>query len=86
MKIKKKEVLLPFRQTLAYRLLIITLLIGAFLYTVYEMVISIQTSNTLAFIIAAIAGVIVSIFIFMNLERLRAIKLPAQTVKRMKRR
>jgi hypothetical protein len=79
MKIKKKEAVLPFRQTLAYRMLLLTVLILAFVYTLYEMVVTLMVKNTLAFIIAAVSGVLVSIAIFYNLDKLKSAKVPAKT-------
>jgi len=86
MKIKKKDVTVPFRQTLAYRMLLLTTSILVFVYTLYEMTVALAANNTLAFIIAALIGVAVAIAVFYNLDHLRDAKLPAHTVKRMKRR
>ena len=86
MKIKKKETLLPFRQTMAYRMMLLTLSILFFLYTLYEMVISLSVNNTLAFVISAVVGVGAAIMVFYNLDHLRDAKVPSTTLKRMKRR
>ena len=86
MKIKKKEAILPFRQTMAYRMLMLTLAVLFFLYTVYEMTMALRVNNTVAFVISAIAGVLASIAIFLNIDKLRYAKVPANTLKRMKRR
>ena len=85
-KIKKKEAVMPFRETLAYRMLLLTAAILFFVYTLYEMVMSLRAGNTLAFIIAAVAGVLTSIAIFFNLDRLKTAKIPARTLQRLKRR
>jgi hypothetical protein len=83
-KIKKKEAVMPFRETLAYRMLLLTAGILFFLFTLYEMVASYQ--HTGAFIIAVIAGVLTSMTIFYNLDRLKTAKIPARTLQRLKRR
>ena len=70
-KIKRKEAVIPFRETMAYRMMLLTLAILFFLYTVYEMWITYLVNNTLAFIIAAVAGVAAAFAIFYNLDRLR---------------
>ena len=76
MRIKKKSELKPFRQTMAYRLLLVLASFLIFLYTIYEMVAAYRVSNTIAFVIAAIAGVLASIGIFYNLDRARYIPIP----------
>jgi nitrate reductase gamma subunit len=76
MRIKKKSELKPFRQTMAYRLLLVFGCFLIFLYTIYELVAAYRVNNTIAFIIAAVAGVLASIGIFYNLDRARYIPLP----------
>jgi polyferredoxin len=85
-RIKKKDVPLPFRQTMAYRMLMLALSILFFVYTLYEMTVSLMANNTLAFILAVLVGLAAAFTIFHNLDHLRDAKIPAQTVKRMKRR
>ena len=86
LRIKKKGVTVPFRQTLAYRMLLLTLSIIFFIYTLYEMTVGLAENNTLAFIIAVLVGVAAAIMVFYNLDHLRDAKIPPQTMKRMKRR
>ncbi len=86
LKIKKKGDVLPFRQTMAYRMMCLTVSIIAFVYTVYEMVIALAATNTLAFIISAVIGVGVAFTVFFNLDRLKYAKVSPQTAKRMNRR
>jgi polyferredoxin len=76
MRIKKKAEVKPFRQTMAYRLLLVLASFLIFLYTIYEMVSAYRVNNTIAFIIAAVAGVLASIGIFFNLDRARYIPIP----------
>ena len=86
LKIKKKEAVMPFRQTMAYRMLLLTLSILLFVYTLYEMTVSMAANNTLAFIIAVLAGIGVAFMVFYNLDRLKQAKIPSTTARRMKRR
>lgn len=77
MRIKKKSVVLPFRQTLAYRLLLAVGCFILFFFAIYQMVTALRVNNTLAFVIAGIAGVLSSIGIFYNLGKARDIGVPA---------
>ena len=86
LKIKKKDVVPPFRETLAYRMMLLTASIVVFIYLLYEMAVSLRANNTVAFIISAAAGVGMAFAIFYNLDHLRDAKVPARTLKRMKRR
>jgi len=86
LKIKKKEAVMPFRQTMAYRMLLLTGSILLFVWTLYEMTVSLMANNTLAFIIAAVMGVVAAITVFYNLDHLRDAKIPSSTAKRLKRR
>src|SRR3989442_15809132 len=79
LKIKKKEAVMPFRETMAYRMLLLTLSIAFFIYTLYEMTVSMLANNTLAFIIAVLAGIGAAFAIFYNLDRLKQAKIPSST-------
>ena len=86
LRIKKKEAVLPFRQTMAYRAILLMLSILSFVFTVYEMYQSLLANNTVAFIISVLIGLAAAFAIFYNLDQLRHVKIPAHTLKRMKRR
>jgi hypothetical protein len=77
MRIKKKSVVQPFRETLAYRLLLAVGSFIFFVFAVYEMISALRVNNTLAFVIAGVAGVLASIGIFYNLGRAKDIGVPA---------
>jgi len=77
---------MPFRQTMAYRMMLLTLSILLFVWTLYEMTVSLMANNTLAFIIAAIMGILAAFTVFYNLDHLRGAKIPAATARRLKRR
>src|SRR5262245_14331591 len=64
LKIKKKETVLPFRQTMAYRMLLLTLSLLFFIYTVYEMSVSLMANNTVAFIISVLVGLFAAFAVF----------------------
>jgi len=86
LQINKKGAVVSFRQTMAYRMLLLTLSILFFIYTLYEMVVSLAANNTLAFIMSAVVGVAAAFAVFYNLDHLKSAKVPPQTLKRMKRR
>ena len=86
LRIKKKETVIPFRETLAYRMIWLSLSVVVFIYTIYEVIVAYQVSNTLAFILAAIVSVGSAIFIFYNVDHLSTARVPAHTLKRMRRR
>ena len=86
MKIKKKEAVMPFRQTIAYRMLLLTVSILLFVWTLYEMTISLMANNTVAFIIAVVMGILAAFTVFYNLDHLRDAKIPTGTAKRLRRR
>lgn len=85
LKIKKKDTVLPFRQTFVYRMLLLALSILFFVFTLYEMTMAWSVNNTLAFIIAAMTAICASFLIFYNLDRLKLAKVPESTLKRIKR-
>lgn len=76
MRIKKKTEVMPLRETMAYRLLLVLGSILFFLFTLYEMVTALQANNTVAFVISLIGGVLSAISLFYNLERARHIPMP----------
>ena len=76
MRIKKKADTKPFRATMAYRLLLVLGSALVFLFAIYEMWNAYIVNNTVAFIIALVAGVLSSLGIFFNLDRARRIPLP----------
>jgi F0F1-type ATP synthase assembly protein I len=85
-RIKKKEEVIPFRQTMAYRMIMLTLSILLFLYLLYEMVVAWSVNNTLAFLIAGVPACVAAFAIFYNLDHLKTARIPARTLKRIKRR
>jgi len=85
MRIKKKEAVLPFRETLAYRMIIAGASLLVFVAALYVLVGAVATNMTLA-IAAGVVGAAAAFGIFYNLDRLREAKIPKRTLNRMKRR
>ena len=85
MRIKKKESVLPFRETLAYRMILIGASLLVFVIALYLLVSNISTNMTLA-ITSGGVGLAAALSLFYNLDRLREAKVPKRTLNRMKRR
>src|SRR5690242_7498188 len=85
MRIKKKDAVIPFRETLAYRMILAGTSLLAFLIALYILVGAVSTNITLAIVSGAI-GVAAAFGIFYNLDHLRDAKVPKRTLNRMKRR
>jgi hypothetical protein len=85
MRIKKKEVVLPFRETVAYRMLLLAGSIIVFVVALFVMVGAFQ-ANTITFVASATIGVAAAFAVFYNLNHLRDAKIPKQTLQKMKRR
>jgi hypothetical protein len=75
MRIKKKGDVKPFRDTMAYRLLIVLVSILIVLFSMFEMFAQYSVNNT-AFIVAMVAGIIFTVILFYNLEQARHIPMP----------
>ena len=84
MRIKKKETVIPFRETLAYRMILIGASIIAFMIALYLLVSAISTNMTMA-IASGVVGLAGALSLFYNLDRLREAKVPKRTLNRMKR-
>jgi hypothetical protein len=86
LRIKKKDAVIPFRETMAYRLLLATASLLLVLVTVYFLMTYIQAGNTTG-IIAAVVGTVMAVTgLLYNLGEVRNAKVPASTLKRAKRR
>jgi uncharacterized membrane protein (GlpM family) len=84
MRIKKKETVLPFRETLAYRMILIGASLIVFVIALYLLVSAISTNMTMA-IASGVVGLAAALSLFYNLDRLREAKVPKRTLNRMKR-
>ena len=85
MRIKKKEAVIPFRETLAYRMMLAGGSAIVFVVALYILVGAI-TTNIGAAVASGAVGVAAAVAIFYNLDHLREAKIPKRTLNRMKRR
>jgi len=85
MRIKKKEAVIPFRETVAFRLIVVGGWVVVFIIALYTLAGAFRTSTPLA-IISGIASVAAAYGIIYNLDHMRDAKVPKNTLNRMKRR
>ena len=86
LRIKKKEKVVPFQETLAYRLLLITTSAVLLMFMSFEATTSWQAGNKPALIISAMVGVLALVVVFYNLDRARYARVSEHAAKRMRRR
>lgn len=86
MRIKKKESVIPFRDTIAYRLLLTTGSIILMVFTFYELAVGITTRNTTLMIVAAVAAAMSGLATYYNLGQVRNARIPERNLRRIKRR
>ncbi|PYS39235.1 MAG: hypothetical protein DMG14_14755 [Acidobacteria bacterium] len=85
MRIKKKETVIPFRETLAYRMMLAGASLVVFMTALYILVRTVSTNIPIAVVSGAV-GVAAAFGLFYNLDHLRDAKIPKRTLNRMKRR
>jgi len=86
LRIKKKDVVIPFRQTMAYRLLLAGGSLVLVIVTTYFLMKYFQSGNNVG-IIASVAGAVMAVTsLFYNLSELRNARVPSNTLKRARRR
>lgn len=85
-RIKKKNRVLPFRETVAYRFIIIAAALILFVIAVFQVFSAIRSDNTPALIIAALIAAASAFVGLHNFSRMQTAKIPKQTLQRMKRR
>ena len=86
LRIKKKDAVIPFRQTMAYRLLLATASLLLVMVTVYFVITYIQSRHQVGMIVSIAAAVMAVTALLYNLGEVRNAKVPASTMKRAKRR
>jgi ABC-type uncharacterized transport system permease subunit len=86
LRIKKKESTIPFRNTIAYRLLLAGASVFLFLVTVYFLMKYAGAGNNIGMIVSALAAVAAATAVFYNLGQVRNARVPASALKRAKRR
>ena len=85
LRIKKKEAVLPLRDTLAFRMILLSGSVVVFIVALYILVGAVRSSMTSA-IASGVVSAAAAFAIFYNLDHLRDAKIPKQTLNRMKRR
>jgi hypothetical protein len=86
LKIKKKDVVIPFRETLAYRMILLAISVLFFVFTLYQTIVSLRGNNTVMLIIAAALTAVAVLAVFYNIGHLRDAWVPERTLTSMKRR
>ena len=86
LRIKNKESVLPFRQTVAYRFILLATLLIIFLLAAVRTIGSMQNGSTTALIISIGLALGAVIGAFYNLEKMRHARIPKKTAQRMRRR
>ena len=85
MRIKKKEAVMAFRDTLAFRMILLTGSAAVFIVALIILARALTTNITTA-IASGVIGVAAALAIFYNLDHMRDAKIPRHTLNRMKRR
>jgi hypothetical protein len=86
LRIKKKEAVVPFRETLAFRMLLASGSVLVFLVALYSTISSLRAGNTIALVASAAVAIVATFAVSYNLTRMRDVRIPQRTLKRMKRR
>jgi hypothetical protein len=84
MRIKKKDTVVAFRETIAYRMILAGGALATMMVGLYFMVRGVSSNITVA-IASGVVVVAAAIGIFYNLDHLRDAKVPKRTLSRMKR-
>ena len=85
-RIKKKGQVLPFRETVAYRFIIVALAVLLFLIAAFQAIGAIGSNDTPRLIIAALAATAAALLGMYNFSRMQTAKIPRETLQRMRRR
>lgn len=86
MRIKRKDSVIPFRKTLAYRLLLATGSFLLLLFTVYSIVRYVNLGNNTGIVVSVLGSVMAVTALFYNLGEVRNARVPESTLKRSRRR
>lgn len=88
-RIKKKDRVLPFRQTVAYRFIFVAVALIAFavaIFLVLRALISDETPATPTLVIASVVAAASAFLGLHHFSRMQTARIPKQTLQRMKRR
>ena len=86
MRIKKKDTVIPFRQTVGYRFSLLTGSIIIFLVALYVTITAFRAGGTVLLIGSSLLTIAAAVAVFYNLDHMRDVKVPDSTLKRIKRR
>ena len=86
LRIKKKDAVIPFRQTMAYRLVLTMGSVFLLLTTVYFVLTYYRSGNNTGMIVAIAATIMALTALVYNLGEVRNARVPASTLKRARRR
>jgi hypothetical protein len=85
MRIKKKDAVIPFRETMAYRTILILGCLIALLVGTYVLIVNLATNTPLA-IAGGVVAAAAAFLTFYNVDQTRHARVPKRTLDRMKRR
>jgi hypothetical protein len=86
LRIKKKDKILPFRETMAYRLLLAGGSLILLMATLFFLMSYLRSGNRTGLIVSIVAAVMAVTSLFYNLGEVRNAKVPASALKRARRR
>jgi hypothetical protein len=86
LRIKKKDAVIPFRETMAYRLLLAAASLVVLMFAVYYIWHYAQSGNNIGLIVSVAGSVMAVTALFYNLGEVRNAKVPSSTLKRARRR
>ena len=84
-RIKKKEAVIPFRETVAYRFIMVVVAFILFVIASIQIIRSIQLGSTSAIVISALLTATTAFFTVYNLKQMQNAKVPRRTAQRMRR-
>ena len=85
LKIKKKQAVLPFRETVAFRFIMVAIAAILFLIAAFQVIRAIQTDNTTLLVIAIAMTISTAALALFNMSRMSGAKVPKSAQQRMKR-
>ena len=85
MRIKKKDGVIPFRETLAFRLVLVTVSIAVLIFTLYQFVSGIRRESTTLMTVSAIASAMAVTSLFYNLGQVKNARVPEKSLRRTRR-
>jgi hypothetical protein len=86
LRIKKKESVIPFRETLAYRMLLTAVSVVLLMGTIYFLMKYVSSGHTTGMIVSVGAAVMGVTAVFYNLGQMRNARVSPSAMKRAKRR